>query len=140
MDMNKINIKDVAGGALQEQFQKSFEKIIENMKDVNTSFKPKRKMIMTMTFEQDEAREQIVTSISFQEKLAPRNSVNTMYSVGHDIRTGKVMVEEFGIGVIPGQIRLSDYVAEQMIDGKLIDTDTGEVIGEAQPRDLRKEA
>lgn len=138
--MNKINIKDVAGGALQEQFQKSFEKIIENLKDVNTSFKPKRKMIMTMTFEQDEAREQIVASVAFQEKLAPRNAVNTMYSVGHDLRTGKVRVEEFGIGVIPGQMQLSDYVAEQTIDGKIIDTDTGEIIGESQPRDLRKEA
>ena len=48
MRLNKINIDEIAGGGFQEQFQKSFEKIIENLKDPNTSFRDKRKMVITL--------------------------------------------------------------------------------------------
>lgn len=39
--MNKVELKDLVGGALQEKFNKSFEKVIDNLQDVNTSFKVK---------------------------------------------------------------------------------------------------
>lgn len=29
--MNKIELKELVGGALQDKFQKSFEKVIENL-------------------------------------------------------------------------------------------------------------
>lgn len=140
MKINKIDIKEIAGGGFQEQFQKSFEKIVENLKDPNTSFRDKRKMVITLTFVQDENREDVSCGIAFNEKLAPRNMIKTQYSIGEDLSTGKLQVQEYGPGTIPGQIKLDDYVAEQTIDGKIIDTDTGEIIGESRPIDLRKEA
>lgn len=139
MLINQIKLSDIAGGGFQEQFQKSFEAIIKNLKDPNTSFKEKRKLVVELTFEQDENREEVAVQMKFKEKLAPRMPLKTMYSIGQDLGTGKVEAVEFGIGSIPGQMRLSDYVAEQTIDGKIIDTDTGEIVGETTPIDLRKE-
>ena len=37
--MKKIELKELVGGALQEQFGKSFEKVIENLQNPNTPFK-----------------------------------------------------------------------------------------------------
>ena len=36
--MNKVELETLVGGALQEQFSKSFEKVIENLQNPNTSF------------------------------------------------------------------------------------------------------
>ncbi|MGN9019933.1 hypothetical protein ACTM9B_13345 [Lachnospiraceae bacterium HCP1S3_A10] len=48
--MNKISISEIAAGDFQQQFQESFERIIENMKDLDTPYKNKRKMVITLTF------------------------------------------------------------------------------------------
>lgn len=37
--MNKINLQEIVGGQLQAKFERSFEKVIENLQDPNTSFK-----------------------------------------------------------------------------------------------------
>ena len=39
--MNTVELQSILGGALQEKFNKSFEKVIDNLQDVNTSFKVK---------------------------------------------------------------------------------------------------
>lgn len=39
--MNKIELANLVGGALQEKFSKAFERVIENLQDQNTSFKVK---------------------------------------------------------------------------------------------------
>ncbi|MGN9019932.1 hypothetical protein ACTM9B_13340 [Lachnospiraceae bacterium HCP1S3_A10] len=41
-------------------------------------------------------------------------------------------VTEYGPASIPGQMSLNDYMTEQTIDGKVIDTDTGEIIEDNQ--------
>lgn len=32
--MNKINLQDIVGGQLQAKFERSFEKVIENLQDL----------------------------------------------------------------------------------------------------------
>lgn len=125
--MNKINVSEIAGGNFQQQFQESFEKILENMKDLDMAYKPKRKMVITLAFEQNEARDEIVCDISFQEKLAPHTPIKTFYTAERD-NYGAMNVTEYGPSSIPGQMSLNDYVTEQTIDGKVVDTDTGEII------------
>ena len=39
--MNKVELQNLVGGALQEKFDKSFKKVIENLQDSNTSYKVK---------------------------------------------------------------------------------------------------
>lgn len=66
--MNKVELKDLVGGALQEKFNKSFEKVIDNLQDVNTSFKVKRKISISLDFVQNEARDDVHVEVAVVEK------------------------------------------------------------------------
>ena len=52
--MNKINLQEIVGGQLQAKFERSFEKVIENLQDPNTSFKVKRGITIKLDFTQNE--------------------------------------------------------------------------------------
>ena len=75
--MNKVELQTIVGGALQEKFSKAFESVVEDIQDLNTSFKIKR---------------------------------------------GRHM---------KGQMNIDDYSHSQVIDGSVVDTDTGEIIEES---------
>lgn len=129
--MNKISISEIAAGDFQQQFQESFEKIIENMKDLDTPYKNKRKMVITLTFEQPEERDRFSCDIQFVEELTPKAPISTYYTAERDAY-GTMNVTEYGPASIPGQMSLNDYMTEQTIDGKVVDTDTGEIIEDNQ--------
>lgn len=137
--MEKIELQSLVGGALQEEFEKSFEKVVKNLQDLNTSYRDKRSITIKMTFEQNEARDDVKTSITVAEKLAPQQGLNTAFYIGRDLETGKVVAQEYG-KQIKGQMNLDDYSSQQIIDGKTVDTDTGEVIGDDSVVDFRKAA
>lgn len=125
--MNKVELKDLVGGALQEKFNKSFEKVIDNLQDVNTSFKVKRKISISLDFVQNEARDDVHVEVAVVEKLAPQAPMTTSFAIGKDLNTGEMYAEEYG-KQIKGQMKLDDYSHEQVVDGKTIDTDTGEIV------------
>lgn len=137
--MEKIELQSLVGGALQEEFEKSFEKVVKNLQDLNTSYRDKRSITIKMTFEQNETRDDVKTSITVAEKLAPQQGLNTAFYIGRDLETGKVVAQEYGKQV-KGQMNLDDYSSQQIIDGKTVDTDTGEVIGDDSVVDFRKAA
>lgn len=120
----KIDLKDIASGALQEKFAHSFEKVMENMQDVNTPYKDKRQIVITMTFVQNEQRDNVVADISVKEKLAAQGGLMTQFAVGKDLRSGKVIAEEYG-KQLRGQLSIDD-------SEETIDSETGEII------DIRK--
>lgn len=70
--MNKINLQDIVGGQLQAKFERSFEKVIENLQDPNTSFKIKRGITIKLDFTQNENRDDVSVSVLVSEKLAPQ--------------------------------------------------------------------
>lgn len=129
--MQNVKLQDLVGGALQELFAKSFEKVIGNMQDVNTPFKTKRGITITLGFEQNELRDDVKVSIDVKEKLAPQAGLKTSFSIGKDLKTGELYAEEYGRH-IKGQVTLDDYQPTQVIDGNVVDTDTGEII---EPKD-----
>jgi hypothetical protein len=120
----KVDLKDIASGALQEKFAHSFEKVMENMQDVNTPYKDKRQIVITMTFVQNEQRDNVVADISVKEKLAAQGGLTTQFAVGKDLRSGKVIAEEYG-KQLRGQLSIDD-------SEETIDSETGEII------DIRK--
>ena len=128
--MKKVSLEEIAGGALQEQFGKAFEKVIENLADPNTSYKEARKITVTLKFTQDEHRDDVACEISVSEKLAPQAQTKTTFAVGKDLKSGKVYAEE--------------YVRNQMtIDSLMVNTESGEVLEKEEPPkakiiDLRK--
>lgn len=125
--MNKVELKDLVGGALQEKFSKAFEKVIDNLQDVNTSYKNKRKITIQLDFTQNEARDDVRVEVAVVEKLAPQTPMSTSFAIGKDLKTGEMYAEEYG-KQIKGQMSIQDYAPEQVIDGKVVDTDTGEII------------
>ncbi len=144
--MNKVELKDLVGGALQEKFSKAFEKVIENLQDQNTSFKVKRGITIKMSFVQNEARDDVSVMVDVSEKLAPQAGMKTSFSIGKDLKTGEIYAEEYG-KQIKGQMSLKDYETAseqakvQKIDGDVVDTETGEIIEHANNVvDLRKAA
>ncbi len=117
-----MNLKDMVGGALQQKFQNSFERVMENMQDENTPYKDKRQITITMTFVQNEQRDDVVCDIAVKEKLAMQGGLKTHFSVGKDLRTGKVAAEEYG-NQLKGQMSMDD-AAENIAT---VDMETGEI-------------
>ena len=135
--VNKIELQDLVGGALQEKFQKAFSKVIENLQDVNTSYKIKRGITIKLTFDQNEARDDVSVSVDVSEKLAPQAQMKTSFYIGKDLKTGDVYAEEYG-KQIRGQMSLEDYETKddvQEIDGNKVNVNTGEVV---QPVNFRR--
>lgn len=127
--MNKVELKDLVGGALQEKFSKAFEKVIENLQDQNTSFKVKRGITIKLTFDQNEARDDVSVSVDVSEKLAPQTGMKTSFYIGKDLKTGEIYAEEYG-KQIKGQMSLKDYETPvvQKIEQDIVDSETGEIL------------
>lgn len=126
-----MNLKDMVGGALQQKFQNSFDRVMENMQDENTPYKDRRQITITMTFVQNEQRNDVVCDIAVKEKLAMQGGLKTHFSVGKDLRTGKVAAEEYG-NQLKGQMSMDD-AAENIA---AVDMETGEVLEDVI--DIRK--
>ena len=133
--MNKVELKDLVGGALQEKFSKSFEKVVENLLDANTSFKTKRKITIQLDFTQNEARDDVHVDVAVVEKLAPQAPMKTSFAIGKDLKSDELFAEEYGKQV-KGQMNLNDFAAEK----ETVDTATGEIKKPNNVVDFRKAA
>ena len=122
---NKILLEEIADGALQEQFAKAFDKVIENLADPNTSFKEARKITIVLKFTQNEQRNDVACEVTVSEKLSAQASTKTAFAVGKDLKTGDLYAEEYG-KTLKGQRSLFD-----------VDQETGEII-EPKPIDKSK--
>lgn len=135
--MNKIELKDMVGGALQEQFAKAFEKVVENLQNPNTPFKNARKINIELKFTQNEHRDDVKCSVQVKETLAPQAPMETAFSIGMNLRTGELYAEEYG-KQCKGQMSINDFSETQVIDGKEVDTETGEIKETNNVVDFRK--
>lgn len=124
----------MAGGIVQEKFAKAFERVVDNLQDTNTPYKTRRKIAITLTFDQNEARDDVHVGIDVVEKLAPQTAFSTSYSIGKDLKTGEVFVQEYG-RQHPDQLfmREMETVSETTAFTANIEVDpaTGEVIDES---------
>jgi hypothetical protein len=108
----KINIAELAQGALVELAEDEIKKIIENIYDPNTDAKKARKLTLTLTFKPQKDRDMVNTEIQAKSSLAPYTPIETTICVGKDAK-GKVIAEEYRKGQIAGQVE--------------VNTDTGEI-------------
>lgn len=102
-----VDLGSIGGGALQERFDREFEKVVKNMKDPNTSYKEARKVVVTLTLRQDEDRNTSVCTCEVQSKLAKARSFDTNFGIGRDLKTDQYFVKEYGTQ-IPGQMNIED--------------------------------
>lgn len=136
--MEKIELKELVGGALQEQFAKSFEKVIENLLNPNTPYKNTREIAIKLKFRQNEHRDDVKVDISVAEKLAAQAPMQTGFAIGKNLQNGALYAEEYG-KQIRGQMSISDV---QPQPGEVIDPETCEILTEQHENviDLRKAA
>lgn len=123
--MEKISLQEMVGGALQEQFEKSFLRVVENLADPNTPFKDCRKISIELKFTQNEARDDVSCAIKVSEKLAAQAPMQTAFAIGKNLKTGELYVEEYGRHAqVKGQLSFDD------VEDIPVNPDTGEIIEE----------
>ena len=110
--MKNIDLKELVGGALNEKFNDSFERVIDNLQDVNTPYKNKRNITIKLTFDQSEARDDVKVTLDISEKLSPQTPLSTSFQVGKDLKTGKTYAHEYG-KQLKGQIEIGDEELEE---------------------------
>lgn len=122
--MEKVSLEQMVGGALQEQFTKAFDRVVDNLHDPNTSFKEARKITIELKFTQNEARDDVSCAVSVKEKLAAQAPMQTAFMVGKNLKTGQMYAEEYG--------RHNHLKGQMSVDEVDVDPATGEV-KEEQP-------
>lgn len=110
--MEKIELKELVGGGLQEQFGKSFEKVVENLQNPNTPYKNVREISIKLKFSQNEKRDDVKCAILVSEKLAPQAPMETGFAIGTDLRTGTVYAKEYG-KQLRGQMDMADVLPDE---------------------------
>lgn len=137
--MDQVKLEELVDGGLQEKFGTALNSVVENMQDPNTPWKNKRAITIKLTFEQNENRDDTSVNISVETKLAPVKPIVTRMAIGKDLKTGKVYAQEYG-NSIRGQMAFSPNPIkpnELIVDGKIVDPETGEIKEEPKVVDMR---
>ena len=80
----------------------------------------------------------VKVDIDVSEKLSPSAPLETQFSMEQDLKDGKVYAREYGKD-IPGQMTFKDYDNNQEeVDGKIVDTETGEIVEDKNIVDFRQ--
>ena len=132
--MQHINLETFANGAFTAQVNRAIEEVTKNIQDPNTDAGTARKIT---------ERNFIATGVQTKTTLAPALGAVTALSMGKDLRTGEVEAVEIG-NQIPGQMSVQDVpgvvpeAGTTVVDGKVIDKATGEVVADSVPEHAGK--
>lgn len=122
----KINLEKLSGGAFAERTRQAISEVMENIADMNTDFKIKRKVTLDLTFQAAEDREIIECDVVAKVKLAPRLSVHTKFLLDKDM-DGEVIASEYK-KQIPGQQAMKvDQETGEIMDAKKDNQDEKQV-------------
>jgi hypothetical protein len=114
-----FSLSEIAEGGVQEKFAAEMKKVADNILDLNTEAKTKRKVTLELILEPNDNRDAVDVTVNVKSKLAPQVGVATTLLLGRNADTGIIEANELKSG-IPGQT----YIDK---DGQL-KTDTGEPI------------
>lgn len=103
--MNNIDLQEFAGGALAERFNLALKEVLENLRDPNTPYNKKRKLMISLDFETNEAREISSVDIIAKTKLCAARAVTTSLIMDIDCK-GEVIASEYK-KQIPGQTTMT---------------------------------
>lgn len=102
MKLQKVSILQAMQGAINEHVDYEMKKVIDNILDINTEAKKKRKIVVTLELTPDEDRSMIGLSVSAKATLAPTMSVSSSLVLAPD-ENGEVQLAEW-TKEIPGQM------------------------------------
>lgn len=116
MDKNvRSSILQMVNGAVQERVDYEVGKVIDNILDVNTEAKAKRKVVLTIELKPDENRQVISMTASAKSALAPVTPVGTSLVITAD-GNGEMVVAEV-VPQVPGQLNIegNEQVAPKLL-------------------------
>lgn len=111
----QYDLSKFAGGAVQQDFDRAITEVFANMQDPNTPYKPKRSVTIKVGFEQNEQRDDMNVEVVVDKKLVSKSSIKTKMAIAKDLKSGKIVAEEYG-KQIKGQMSLDDYQQEEEED------------------------
>ena len=124
-----LDLSHIAEGGLQEKLDNELEKVFDNILDLNTEAKAKRKITIELIMSSNEERTVVDTTMTVKSKLAPQNGVATTILVGRDFDTGQVHANELK-STVPGQMYFDE-------NGEIL-TDIGQPVTEIEQQEATK--
>lgn len=103
-----MKLNEIGKGALQEIFDYEFDKVLKNIKDINTDPKATRKIGIEITIKPDEKRNLGSVDFKIKKTEAPINGFGTTILMEQG-RAGEISITETG-GEIPGQVGLDNVI------------------------------
>ncbi|WP_436801860.1 hypothetical protein [Streptococcus dysgalactiae] len=125
-----LDLSHIAEGGLQEKLDSELEQVFDNILDLNTEAKTKRKITITLTMSSNEERTVVDTIMEVKSKLAPQNGVATTILVGRDYDTGQVHANELK-STVPGQMYFDE-------NGEIL-TDIGQPVEEIEQQQTKQD-
>lgn len=116
---SNLKLNTLAGGALQEHFERELETVLENLHDINTDPKKKRKITLTLDLTTNDARDLIGVDVAAKSTLVPVDATPFNLMTGKDER-GTIGVSELKSGA-KGQTFVDDDGEQKHDDGTQIE-------------------
>jgi len=110
-ELNRESILRMSMGAIEERVNYEMGSILDNILDINTDAKKKRKMTITLEFVPDAERRTIQVNAGVKSSLVPTDPVLTSLYVASNPASGEMEVYEM-VPQIPGQQAMSGDVQE----------------------------
>ena len=101
----RSSLLQMAKGAIQERVDYEVSRVVDNILDMNTEAKVKRKVVLTIVMVPDDDRQVVKIEASAKSTLAPVVPVGTSLVITAD-GNGEMMLAEI-IPQVPGQISMT---------------------------------
>ena len=106
----RSSLLQMAKGAIQERVDYEVTRVVDNLLDMNTEAKAKRKVVLTITMVTDDDRRVVKVEASAKSTLAPVTPIGTSLVITAD-GNGEMMLAEI-VPQVPGQISMTGEVQE----------------------------
>lgn len=104
-ETEQCSLLDMMNGGIKELADRDLQRVLENLKDVNTDPKKARSISVKFTLTSDDNRDCVKVRVQVESKLAPVKAQETTLDIGYD--AGSVVAVERP-KVTPGQLRMDD--------------------------------
>lgn len=129
----ELSIESLCGGAVNERINRALRKVSDNILDLNTDAKKKRKITLELTFlPNKDDREEVAVEAHVTMKIAPEEGVAAKFYINRDLTNDTVTITESVKGQIKGQISLDDLgfsIRDDEVSAEELgcDPETGEI-------------
>ena len=106
----RSSLLQMAKGAIQERVDYEVSRVVDNILDMNTEAKVKRKVVLTIVMVPDDDRQVVKIEASAKSTLAPVTPVGTSLVITAD-GNGEMILAEI-VPQVPGQLNMTGEVQE----------------------------